>query len=371
MGEHIGRPAGDLINGMDTGDEGSHRHLRSEDQRPRDWKIELRPWRRVSYPSEHGGRVVVAARVVGRRRMQGHRSCRPWMRASTAARRRGGRTEKPLGKDRRRRTYAATIRADRRSRGGARRECTTRPHDEKRTTGASSATVSGEECGFADFVDVRCGVCIPQGEIFQGEHCSLCAVVNRGEDTWCETGNSGGEMSSVGKVSNVEENDGSRPSHYGHRRTGEAQNPGPPVETETPIGATVSSEGQRNAEDKLPWSEARPQDRLAYPRPHRPGFRDVWTPGFADGTGPSAEEGEAAEVFQLVIETVNATSWGPLRKRLRATAAHIVFAQETKVAESKHAEISKWAIGNGWKMVAAPAVGGKRGCCGRGGYFRA
>ncbi len=67
------------------------------------------------------------------------------------------------------------------------------------------------------------------------------------------------------------------------------------------------------------------------------------------------------EAFQLVVETTNTTSWGPLRKRLKVTHAHIVLAQETKVMIGKQSEVSAWALRNNWKMVAAPATKGKHG----------
>ncbi len=146
----------------------------------------------------------------------------------------------------------------------------------------------------------------------------------------------------------IADKDDDRPSQFGHRRIGEAKNPGP-------------DEYQGTQAVHLPWSRARPQDRLSYPKPHRPGFRDVWTPGFHRGDEDGTQEAEGTDVFRLVAETVHATSWGPLRKRLRATSAHVVFAQETKVAEGKRAEVSTWAINNGWKMIAAPAIGGRRG----------
>ncbi len=68
-----------------------------------------------------------------------------------------------------------------------------------------------------------------------------------------------------------------------------------------------------------------------------------------------------AEQFALRVETVNATSWGPLKKRLRRTGAHLVLAQETKLAGVALATASAWALKSGWKMVAAPAIRGKKG----------
>ncbi len=128
----------------------------------------------------------------------------------------------------------------------------------------------------------------------------------------------------------------------GHLRIGQAKNPGPP-------GA-----------GKIPWSTERPQDGLKYAEPHRPGFRDFATPGFEAADKGSGEDGDA-ELFQLLVETANSTSWGPLRKRLRKTRAHVLLAQETKLAEGKLTEASSWALRNGWKLIAAPAIEGRNG----------
>ncbi len=125
----------------------------------------------------------------------------------------------------------------------------------------------------------------------------------------------------------------------GHLRIGQAKNPGP---------------------SEIPWSEFRPQDGLTYPVPHRPGFRDFYTPGYDPDEIDDVEAADM-EVFKLVVETANTTSWGPLRKRLKVTKAHIMLAQETKIMVGKQAEASAWALRNGWKMVAAPATMGKNG----------
>ncbi len=108
----------------------------------------------------------------------------------------------------------------------------------------------------------------------------------------------------------------------------------------------------------IPWSEARPQDALRYPAPHRPGFRDVLTPGF-EGDDNGAETQGQDDVLR--IESVNATGWGTLRTRLKTTEAHAVLAQETKVDATRKAAVSDWANRNGWKMIDAPAVRGPNG----------
>ncbi len=231
----------------------------------------------------------------------------------------------------------------------------------------------GDERSPAGEDALRCGACAPRLEDFAVGQCTCCA--NKSDKTGKErsVGSAEDKFALANKTGEVERDDGGRPPHVGHRRIGEAKNPGPPASeamtstlpTAAAVDVTTSATtgmGVRQCEaDRLPWGEVRPMDGLAYPRPHRPGFRDVWTPGFGSGAGPSDVDDEGTEVFRLIIETVNATSWGPLRKRLRSTTAHVVFAQETKVAEGKRAEVSTWAIGNGWKMIAAPAIVGRRG----------
>ncbi len=131
----------------------------------------------------------------------------------------------------------------------------------------------------------------------------------------------------------------------GHRRIGEAKNPGPDL-------VPGSTHGD------IPWSGPRPQDALRYPPPHRPGFRDVLTPGFEEGEAGAEVQGQGNA---LRIETVNATGWGTLRSRLKSTEAHAILAQETKVDAARKAAVSDWSSRNGWKMIDAPAVKGPNG----------
>ncbi len=150
----------------------------------------------------------------------------------------------------------------------------------------------------------------------------------------------------TGKAKSDAENADRKENIFGHLRVGEAKNPGPEHEA---VGACRT----------LPWSGDRPQDKLKYPVPNRPGFRDILTPGCQpdEHVGNNAS---GAEQFALRAETVNATAWGPLKKRLRRTKAHIVLAQETKVTEAAMAAASAWSLRNGWKMTGAPANRGKR-----------
>ncbi len=136
-------------------------------------------------------------------------------------------------------------------------------------------------------------------------------------------------------------------------RIGEAATPGPPeVDRGLPIVARVV--------------EADTCAIVDYPKPHRDGFRDIASPGFDQGrgggrTGASDDE----EAFALVVEPLNSTGWGPLRRRLLDTKAHILIAQETWVLPAQLSSASDWAVRHGWESVWAPASlgpgGGARG----------
>ncbi len=109
----------------------------------------------------------------------------------------------------------------------------------------------------------------------------------------------------------------------------------------------------------MEWIGMEGRSAASYPMPHRDGFRDVSSPGFQEEERGRNTVG--AEDFGLVAETVNSTGWGPLQRRLRATEAHIVCAQETWVLPGQVKSSSDWAYRNGWESVWAPArlgVGG-------------
>ena len=61
------------------------------------------------------------------------------------------------------------------------------------------------------------------------------------------------------------------------------------------------------------------------------------------------------------METANSTGWGPLKKRLEETKAHVVLAQETWLTTGKIAAGSAWARARGWQMLASAATRGKSG----------
>ncbi len=136
----------------------------------------------------------------------------------------------------------------------------------------------------------------------------------------------------------------------GHRRIGEAANPGP-----------LQGEGEDHArgaaEPPAAWTEAT-MGCLRYPEPFKPGLNNVLTPGYlVDEDGDDGTDHEMA----LSIETANTTGWKPLRRRLLATRAHVVLAQETRISGEKMNQASQWALRKGWKMIATEAVCGPKG----------
>ncbi len=129
------------------------------------------------------------------------------------------------------------------------------------------------------------------------------------------------------------------------RRVGEAANPGP----------------REEVDERTPWPRLRRvawrgPAAVSYPRPGRSGFHDYTAPGH-DGGKRAEAEGE----FELEIETANTTGWASLKRRLKATDAHVLLAQETWIPPSRMAEASAWARKRGWKSIWAPAGTGPGG----------
>ncbi len=119
------------------------------------------------------------------------------------------------------------------------------------------------------------------------------------------------------------------------RRVGEADHPGPAFGTLRRM-----------------WA---PGSTTAYADPSKEGFSSPLTAGFPGGGGSKAED------EHLVIETVNATGWGSLKRRMRSTTGHVILAQETWVRADRVAACSAWARRHGWKTVWNPAVEGNGG----------
>ncbi len=61
------------------------------------------------------------------------------------------------------------------------------------------------------------------------------------------------------------------------------------------------------------------------------------------------------------MESVNATGWKPLKRRLASTSAQVLLAQETWTGSSRIPQASAWARRRGWKSLWAPAVRGSGG----------
>jgi hypothetical protein len=122
----------------------------------------------------------------------------------------------------------------------------------------------------------------------------------------------------------------------GVTRYGEARHPGPAPNAATSTGAGT----------------------VVYPRPLRPGFRDVRCSGFGRAVpGEAPLEGK----FQLEIETVNATAWRSAVRRLERSSAQVVLVQETRVLRRDVPRFSAQARRKGWQTLWSPAVPGKRG----------
>ncbi len=130
-------------------------------------------------------------------------------------------------------------------------------------------------------------------------------------------------------------------------RVGEALHPGPQEDAEQLAPRLITADAT--------WRHT-----VTYPRPHRDGFRDISTPGFEELRGGHGGRDEDEE-FNLEVETANTTGWGPLQRRLAATGAHALLAQETWVLQCHVARASSWARRHGWDSAWSPAVEGPGG----------
>ncbi len=125
----------------------------------------------------------------------------------------------------------------------------------------------------------------------------------------------------------------------GHRRIGEAKNPGP-VKAGDPRGAdTGAGAGARGTGP----------NGIHFACPNKEGFFAAC----AHGVRPT--EVETNDYFKLGIATCNGTSWAGIRRFLRCTDAAAVLAQEHHLDEHAVPFASAWAHRNGWKSVFLPA----------------
>ncbi len=107
-------------------------------------------------------------------------------------------------------------------------------------------------------------------------------------------------------------------NQLGTLRVGEASNPGPTT--------------------LLNWISSVAASAVSYAAPGRPGFYDIYSPGF-EGHDPGPPE----EPFTLRVMTANTTGWRPLQRLLCSTSANVVFAQEHRLRPDDVPAASAWA----------------------------
>ncbi len=95
---------------------------------------------------------------------------------------------------------------------------------------------------------------------------------------------------------------------------------------------------------------------VEYKAPHKEGFHGALVKRLE---GELPEPAESSMKAGLVVETCNATSWGPLRRYLRRTKADVVLAQEHHVGPEQLPAKTTWALRNGWHAIFAPAQQGE------------
>ncbi len=132
-------------------------------------------------------------------------------------------------------------------------------------------------------------------------------------------------------------------------RIGEAAHPGPAQPTVAAIGLL------RRTCDRI-------RAAVSYPRPGSGSLRGAVAPGFGGrGDARGGQGGTEAEAFALKVEAVNATGWRALQRRLLATEAQVVLAQETWLTQDAVPAASAWARRRGWQSVWASAIPGPNG----------
>ncbi len=137
-------------------------------------------------------------------------------------------------------------------------------------------------------------------------------------------------------------------------RIGEAAHPGPGAEATAEPQHQPAGHGIGAIIVDASWNTV-----TKYPAPHRDGFRGAIAPGHEDTDADRVPRNSPG--LRLCIEAVNSTGWGPLKRRLTATQAHAVLAQETWIMAHQIPAARRWAKRNGWTSLWAPAVPGKGG----------
>ncbi len=91
-------------------------------------------------------------------------------------------------------------------------------------------------------------------------------------------------------------------------------------------------------------------------------FRDPGRPGFRHTIIPSASGNETNDDvvhYQLVIDTVNGTAWGPIARYLVRTTADLVLCQEHHLGPAEVAAAAALAQRIGWQPLFVPATPGE------------
>ncbi len=127
-------------------------------------------------------------------------------------------------------------------------------------------------------------------------------------------------------------------------RVGEADNPGP-----TSVSLAVDGVLRKV------YSTARAA--MNYPSPGKRSLRGAVAPGYRT----DASDLEQSDQFALAVEAANTTGWKGLQRRLVASSAHALLAQETWVTQDAIPAASAWALRRGWKSVWTAAQPGPNG----------
>ncbi len=127
-------------------------------------------------------------------------------------------------------------------------------------------------------------------------------------------------------------------------RVGEAGNPGPTAISLAVDGMLRKVYGTARA-------------AMTYPSPGRRSLRGAVAPGYEAASSDQGGE----DRFALSVEAANTTGWKGLQRRLVASGAHALLAQETWITQDAIPAASAWALRRGWKSVWTAAKPGPNG----------
>ncbi len=72
-----------------------------------------------------------------------------------------------------------------------------------------------------------------------------------------------------------------------------------------------------------------------------------------------AREGQDRCHFELIIDTINGTAWGPISRHLQCTKAQLLLCQEHHLGPAEAAAASAYALSQGWQPIILPATLGE------------